>query len=121
MYYKKNTPATTSIKVNKTVEGETIEAKMRRILNNKETIKDTAPTIYTERKDGVRPEYDIRTDKMELAAETMDKVAGHHYTKRGERAGERTYDTMSEEQRTEFHKNYPNNKLSQQATKNQGT
>lgn len=32
-----------------------------------------APLIYTERKDGVLPAYDIRTDKMALAQEAMEK------------------------------------------------
>ena len=44
-----------------TFEGETIETKVNRIVNNGEPIKDGAPIIYTERKDGVLPEYDIRT------------------------------------------------------------
>ena len=32
------------------------------------------PTIYTEKKDGVRPEYDIRTDRFEVAIDAMDKI-----------------------------------------------
>ena len=32
-------------------EGETIEAKVRRIMSNNEPISDQAPLIYTERKD----------------------------------------------------------------------
>ena len=34
---------------------ESLEHKVKRILNNKEPIKDGAPLIYTERKDGVLP------------------------------------------------------------------
>lgn len=60
----------------KALEGETIEQKLVRVLNNEETIKDGAPIIFTERKDGVRPEFDVRTDRWEIAAEAMDKVAG---------------------------------------------
>ena len=41
--------------------GESIETKVNRIVNNGEPITDGAPIIYTERKDGVLPEYDIRT------------------------------------------------------------
>ena len=29
---------------------------------------------YTEKKDGVRPEYDIRTDRFEIARETMETL-----------------------------------------------
>ena len=52
--------------------GESIEHKVRRIVNNKEPIKDGAPLIYTERKDGVQPSYNIRTDRFEVAVEAMN-------------------------------------------------
>lgn len=64
----------TEFNVNKGVEGETIEQKMERVTTNKEPIKDGAPIIYTERKDGVQPGYNIRTDRFEVAVEAMDKV-----------------------------------------------
>ena len=54
-------------------------------MNNGEPISDGAPVIYTERKDGVLPEYNIRTDRMEIAVEGMDKVAKSHTAKREER------------------------------------
>ena len=57
-----------------TFEGETIETKVNRIINNGEPIKDGEPIIYTERKDGVLPEYDIRTDRFEVAIDAMDKI-----------------------------------------------
>ena len=38
-------------------EGETIENKVRRITENKEPIKDTAPLTYTQKKDGVLTRY----------------------------------------------------------------
>ena len=41
---------------------------------NKEPIKDGSAMIYTDRKDGVNPAYDIRTDRFELACEAMDKI-----------------------------------------------
>lgn len=55
-------------------EGEHIEDKVIRIITTNEPIKDGAPIVYTEYKDGVRPEYNLRTDKFELAIEAMDKV-----------------------------------------------
>lgn len=79
---KKVTMARTSLKVNTTYEGETIEQKIHRIFNNKEPIKDGAPLIYTERKDGVRPEHDIRTDRFEVAVEAMDHVNKSKLAKR---------------------------------------
>lgn len=56
----------------KTYEGENIETKARRITENNEPITDGAPIIYTEKKDGVRPEFDIRTDKWALVQEKME-------------------------------------------------
>lgn len=68
----------------KTVEGETIEQKVERIVNNKEPIKDGAPEIYTERKQGVVQAYNIRTDRWEVAINAMDKVQKSLAAKREE-------------------------------------
>lgn len=76
MLYKKRTPyVETSIEVNEAFEGETIEQKVFRITNNKEGITDGAPLVYQDRKDGIEPSYDIRTDKMDFALDAMDKVS----------------------------------------------
>jgi hypothetical protein len=56
------------------VEGEPIEHKVARVVKNGEPIKDGAPLVYTERKDGVNAAYNIRTDRWEIAADAMDKV-----------------------------------------------
>lgn len=80
--YKQNKTQKTSLLVNKSYEGETIEDKIRRIVNNKEPIKDGAPLIYTERKDGVKPEYDIRTDRFEIAVDATDYIARSAQAKR---------------------------------------
>lgn len=61
---------------------EPLEQKMTRILNNKEPIKNELPIIHTGRNEGVKPEYDIRTDKWEIAAEAMDKITQSKLTKR---------------------------------------
>lgn len=58
-----------------TYEGESIECKCTRITENNEPISDGAPLTYTKRADGVKPEYNVRTDKWDVAIETMDKVA----------------------------------------------
>ena len=57
-----------------TKEGEYIEEKVRRITENGEPIEDGAPIIYTERKDGVNPAYNIRTDRWEIAQDAMEQV-----------------------------------------------
>ena len=56
-------------------EAEPIEIKVARIVENNEPITDGAPLVYTKRSDGVKPEYDIRTDKWDIAQENMRKVA----------------------------------------------
>lgn len=80
--YNKKKATRTSFQINGSVKGETIEKKMRRILNSNEPISDGAPLIYTERKDGVLPEYDIRTDRFEIAVEGMDMVTKSLLAKR---------------------------------------
>lgn len=57
-----------------TREGEYIENKVRRIVESGEPIEDSAPIIYTERKDGVNQAYNIRTDRWEIAQAAMDTV-----------------------------------------------
>jgi hypothetical protein len=68
------------------VEGEPIEWKIERIVSNKEPIKDGAPEIFTERKEGVKSAYNIRTDRWEIATEAMSKVEGSIQAKRDAKA-----------------------------------
>jgi len=65
---------TGSIAINNSYEGERIEEKVERFMNGGEAISDTAEMIYTERKDGVLAEYNIRTDRFDVAIEAMDYV-----------------------------------------------
>ncbi|UIB81447.1 hypothetical protein [Flyfo microvirus Tbat2_116] len=83
--YKQIRAKTSSIKVNESYEGESIEDKVHRIVNNGEPISDSSPRVFTERKDGVKPEYDIRTDRFDLAVEATDKITNHKLAKREER------------------------------------
>lgn len=57
-------------------EGESIEQKLRRVTATKEPIEcDFTPEIYQERKAGVDPMCDIRTDKFEMAQAACDKMS----------------------------------------------
>lgn len=56
-------------------EGEPIEKKCARIIENNEPITDGSPLVFTKRADGVRPEFNIRTDKWDIAQEAMEKVS----------------------------------------------
>lgn len=87
--YKQNVINATTIKRNTSVEGEPLEAKIERIVHNNEPIKDGAPKIYTDRKDGVMKDYNPRTDKWEVAIDAMDKVAEAKRNKRQELLTER--------------------------------
>lgn len=87
--YKRNKIVKTSIHRNESQEGETIEQKIERIVNNKEPITDGAPIVYTERKNGVEAQYNIRTDRFEVAIDAMTAVDKAHQAKRAQKIEER--------------------------------
>lgn len=62
-------------------DGESIEEKMRKVTSSKEPIDNVAPLIYTDRKEGVLPQYDHRTDRFELAREATDRAHATRYAK----------------------------------------
>lgn len=67
------------IKTWNTYEAEPLEVKLRRKMrggkvDEEEGDKKTWAIAYTEKKDGVKPEYDIRTDRFEIAREAMETV-----------------------------------------------
>lgn len=64
----------TLIKHNTGYEAEPLMFKMRKVMESKEPIEAVSPMIYTNKKDGVLPGYDIRTDRFEIAREAMGKV-----------------------------------------------
>ena len=61
---------------NLTYQAEPREVKLRKIINGESSSMEDGvfPTIYTEKKDGVLPEYDIRTDRFEVAIDAIDKI-----------------------------------------------
>lgn len=98
--YKQSKLPTTTIKVNTSKQGERIEQKVHRIVNNKEPIKDQAPLNYTERKDGINPDYDVRADKWERAIDAMGAVNKSKLTQR-KSIGEEAKEGMDKEKKTE--------------------
>lgn len=92
MAYKKSSVYSTSILGNETVEGKTIEQKVEGMINNKEPLTDGAPIIHQERKDGVRQEYNIRTDRFELAIDGHDAITKTELAKRDARHNPKTDD-----------------------------
>lgn len=74
MKYSKPTENKGRLKSIEIYEGESIETKCARILQNKEPITDTAPIIYTAKEDGILPAYNIRTDRFDIAMDAYDKI-----------------------------------------------
>lgn len=64
----------TNFDINESVEGQSIEEKMRETSINGQPVDNAAPLIYTDKKDGVLPQYDIRTDRWDIALQTTDKI-----------------------------------------------
>lgn len=56
-------------------EGTTIEKQIAIAMLTNEPIDQSNPITFTKRSDGVLPDYDIRTDKWELAQRAMTAVA----------------------------------------------
>lgn len=71
--YKK--PLPTSLRVNKWEIGENMEAKIRRIIANKEQVKDNVELMYSDVTTGVPPQFNIRSDKFETAINALDDNA----------------------------------------------
>lgn len=64
-----------SISLNEEREGEPLEIKVTRMLNNGENLTETSIEIFTPYEVGVLAGHDIRTDKWEHAIDAMDKVS----------------------------------------------
>lgn len=79
----------TRISRNTSTEGELIEQKIERIMTLNEPITDGAPIIYTERKYGVMPEHNIRTDRFDLALEATGHIQRSNTIKRMKNIAER--------------------------------
>lgn len=67
------------IQINNLYEAEPLEMKLRRKMkggkvDEEEGDQKTWTIAYTEKKDGVKPEYDIRTDRFEVAREAMETI-----------------------------------------------
>ncbi|MCM1042450.1 MAG: hypothetical protein NC396_08520 [Bacteroides sp.] len=96
-YRKYNKSIKSLIACNECVSGESIERKMERVMEENQPIEDVAEIAYTDKKDGVRPETDIRTDRFEIALEAMNKVTASRRAKREEAMKEPNKTTVSGE------------------------
>lgn len=64
--------------------GESMEQYMNRIMISGEPINAASPVIYTDRKAGVIPEYNIRTDRFDLALDAQSTIVKGQIAKRME-------------------------------------
>lgn len=78
----------TQIVCNDSVIDISLERQLEKVVAGKEPIDSSSPLVYTERKDGVLPQYNIRTDRFELALEAMGKVNKSYMAKREEKLKE---------------------------------
>ena len=86
------------IRVNNSYEAESLEQKIHKALRGNEPINDSVQIIYTNRKDGVQPGYNIRTDRFEVAIEASDRITKGKLAKREEihKTGEQKISTESQ-------------------------
>lgn len=80
--YKVPEMTSSKLMINESIVGEPIEHKLERVVTNGEGVEDGAPAIYTERKDGILPAYDIRADKWDIALDALGGMHGRNLEKR---------------------------------------
>lgn len=86
--YKKNRVVAKRVKSqitrNPDQTGKSIEEQIRQAIATNEPIEANAPMIYTEKKEGVNPAYDIRADRQELALDAINKFDASQMAKKEE-------------------------------------
>ena len=81
---KMNKLNATQIEVESGFEAESIEDQVRRMVKNNEPITAISPEIFTNESEGVRPEFDIRTDRFDLALDAMKLIEKQELAKNKE-------------------------------------
>ena len=59
--------------------GQSIEEQIRLATASKQPIDGSTTPVYTPMKDGVLPQFDVRTDRQEIALDALDKLAKSDY------------------------------------------
>lgn len=72
------------IKGIKTYKGQSIERMIEEATTQNTPIEKASPIIYTEKKEGVIADYDIRTDRWAIAQEAREKMTASRIAKRNE-------------------------------------
>lgn len=84
------------LKTTESFIGESLEDKVRRTMLTNAPIEAISPMVYTERKEGVRKDTDIRTDRWEVAQSAMETITMGARTKRAEKTEKTEQKTSSE-------------------------
>lgn len=82
MLYRKTNPKKTGLKRDTRNVGIRLEDEVVRMTRDKEPIGEGVELKYTERSEGILPEYDIRTNSIELAMEALDLDARNYIAKK---------------------------------------
>lgn len=82
IYRKGNVGQKGSIRVNNSFEGKTIEEQLRALMAGETIETKGRPMVYTEKKDGVMAETNIRSDRFQLAQDANDYVVKSNVAKR---------------------------------------
>ena len=90
MKFKKITSNNHNLCTTESFIGQSLEEKVFQAVNSKAPIEAVAPMVYTERKDGVLPETNIRTDRFEIAQEAMTNIANGIRERRAKKLLEKT-------------------------------
>lgn len=78
-------------------EGKSLEREIEQQMTTKQPIIADAPMIYTSRKEGVIPAYDIRTDRFDRAQDAMDELAKSYRARREEALKPQSNETTTTE------------------------
>lgn len=76
--------------------GQSIERYVEQATTTQQPIEGGAPQIFTARKDGVKAEYNIRTDRFAIAQKAMDKASKSYQAKRAEYIKAQTEETTEQ-------------------------
>lgn len=85
------------INKNECYKGDSIEVMLKKRMNGEEIEMGTKPLLYTEKNDGVIPEGNIRSDRFELAQDSIDYVEKTRKARRDAHAKEVANKTESNE------------------------
>lgn len=89
------------MRVNESQEGVNIEKKLANMFEEKIVPQQEFSLAYTNRKDGVLPGYNIRTDRFEVARVAKEKLNKHEAEKIAKREAKAAVEEKKGEEKPE--------------------